>query len=176
MNQAKTIVADAGPLIGLARIQSLHLLTSLFNEVFVPGEVEQECCRDLSLPGAASIRAALDQEQIQLKSPPQPTALAFPPGLGLGECAVIELAVHLSAPVLMDDRIGRRTAVGKGIAVIGLGGLLQQAKRQNLIPSLKALLSRLRIQRYRLSPDLVQDLLRRAGEAWKEESHSHFEL
>ncbi len=159
-------MADAGPLIGLARIQSLHLLSSLFDEVFVPSAVEQECCRELSLPGAASIRAAIDKGELFLKKVPQPTIIiAFPPGLGPGERAVIELAAQMQVPVLMDDRMGRRTAVSRGIAVVGLGGLLLQAKRQGLIPSLKPLLLQLKDQSYRISHSLVQDLLRRAGKA-----------
>ena len=46
------IVADSGPLIGLARIDQLELLRRLAERVVVPGEVWREVTGNLSAPGA----------------------------------------------------------------------------------------------------------------------------
>ena len=54
----KAAVADAGPLIALARIGHLSLLPEVLGEVLVPEAVVSECVRDRSRPGAVATRTA----------------------------------------------------------------------------------------------------------------------
>ena len=48
------IVADAGPLIALSRIDQLELLRELFSKVWVPGMVLRELRLDEGRPGTGS--------------------------------------------------------------------------------------------------------------------------
>lgn len=161
----RIVVSDAGPLIGLATIGQLGLLSSLFEEILLPAEVADECCRDPSLPGARVIQSYLEQGTLVTVSPPSEPALDLPASLGLGEGAAIVLALHHRCPLLIDDLLGRRAARGAGVDVIGTGAVLLQAKMLGLIDEVKPLLDLLRGVGYRLSPSLIEALLRRAGEA-----------
>lgn len=54
------IVGDAGPLIALAKIEHLTLLSALFAEVHMPAYVLHEAAGNLLMPGAAAVRAFAD--------------------------------------------------------------------------------------------------------------------
>jgi predicted nucleic acid-binding protein len=162
------VVADAGPLIGLARIDRFALLTSLYGPVLVPSPVLAELCADADRPGSQVLSAALAQGAIQ------PRALV--PGcepelarLGLlldaGEAAAILLSEQTDARfLLIDERRGREIARHRGVPVVGLAGVLLAAKRSGLLPSVGPMLADLSGQGYRLADALVAEVLRLAGE------------
>ncbi|MDR0780616.1 MAG: DUF3368 domain-containing protein [Pseudomonadales bacterium] len=82
-----------------------------------------------------------------------------------GESQAIWLARHLHAVLLIDERRGRKVASALEIPHVGTCGLLVQAKRAGLIEALSPLLDRLLAAEYFLTPALVSDTLRLAGEA-----------
>ncbi len=164
MAENRSIVADSGPLIGLARIGSLDLIQSIFNTVLIPTAVAAECCRDSEFPGARLIHAAIEEQQLQVAEPPGPADIVFPPSLGAGERAVIELSLVRRTGALMDDRLGRQVAKRIRIRVLGTGGLLLLAKQRGAVATIEPLLSDLLNQGYRISRAVVEELLRRAGE------------
>lgn len=158
------IVADAGPLIALARTHHLDKLAAVFEPVLLPQAVVEECCRDLALPGAKQIATAIEQGQLQIRKPEIQTLLVFPSALGPGERGAIELASTLPLGILMDDRLGRRFAQQVGLPVLGTGGLLLLAKQQGVLPTLAPAIADLQATGYHISTTLVTELLRRAGE------------
>lgn len=85
--------------------------------------------------------------------------------LDLGEAATISLAVHVSASlVLMDERKGRKIAREVyGIAVIGTGRLLVEAKRATLISSVRPAIEQMRANGYWLADNIVAEILQQAG-------------
>ena len=162
--EKRSIVADSGPLIGLARIGSLDLLQSVFSAILIPTAVASECCRDMGLPGAQTIRAAIEDRELRVVELLKTLDIEFPPSLGEGERAVLELSITRGIGALMDDRPGRRLAKQEGVPILGTGGLLLLAKRRGAIERIEPLLSGLLDQGYRLSRAVVEDLLQRAGE------------
>ena len=67
--------------------------------------------------------------------------------------------------LLMDEKPGRRIAEGRGLQVIGVLGVLVQAKRQGLIPELKPLLQEVvSAAGFFLSPALMQAALSSVNE------------
>ena len=61
-----------------------------------------------------------------------------------GEAASIILAIEVSADVvLLDERRGRRTAAAMGLEVVGLLGILAEAKRRGLIREAKPIVDQL---------------------------------
>lgn len=159
------MVADAGPLIGLARADGLYLVRSVFDEVLLPPAVSAECCRDISRPGAEAIRAAVASGELRVEVAAKEADVVWPPGLGSGERKAIELALDQEAGVLMDDLLGRRMAKHLALPVLGTGGLLLLAKARGAIERIGPWLVALRQHGYFMSRALVQELLRRADES-----------
>jgi predicted nucleic acid-binding protein len=160
----RIVVADAGPLIALARIDLLHLFARLRIAVYLPPTVEQECARDLAKPGARGIRAAIDDGSLLIKAASQFANLTLPAAMGAGEAEAIRLALELEAVVLLDDQLARKAANRAGLAVIGVSGLLLVAKQKKVIPQVGPYLKHLCTSGYRLSNRLVDEVLAKAGE------------
>lgn len=164
----RVVVADAGPLIGLARIDRLSLLDSLYGAVVIPECVRDELCLDSDRPGSRALSAAFAAGTIQVQ------ALALDAGpelarlsllLDPGESAAIVLAEQIGCRfLLIDERRGREIARRRGISVVGVAGLLLAAKRAGRLDSLAPTLTELSRQGYRLSDALVAEVLRLANE------------
>lgn len=159
----RLIVADAGPLIALSRAERLGVLAALFDDVVVPDDVLDE----LRLGGARSGTLALAQavtagKWLRALRPRTRSPIA---GLDDGEAAAIHLAEQLRCPLLVDERRGRAMAARRGIAVVGTGRILVEAKRRGLVASVTHELDALRGAGYRLSDPLCREIRRLAGEA-----------
>ncbi len=101
------VVADAGPLIALGKLDRLDLLPALFERVMVPHAVLAECLTQPGLPDSVRIGAALTEGWL-LASDARVEDIA---GLGVGERAAIGLARQMGAALLADDRAARACAV-----------------------------------------------------------------
>jgi len=67
--------------------------------------------------------------------------------------------------LLIDERRGRRVAQREGVPVIGLLGVLAEAKRRGLLGSLRDMLDGLqRVAGFRISSDLRFRMLAEVGE------------
>jgi predicted nucleic acid-binding protein len=161
---ASCIVADAGPLIGLARIGRLELLRSLFASTILPSAVYTECVYASGKPGAAAIARAVDDRWLTVRALSKPVPRDLPVGIGLGEREAIALALQLVCPVLVDDKLARAAAQSAGLSVIGTGGLLLAAKSRSLIPSVGSALEELQGAGYHFSQELITKILELAGE------------
>ena len=164
----KLIVCDAGPLIALAKIDHLAMLKQLFHEVFVPEGVIQECLVNPNLPGAKTIKKALDKKILLPKSPSQNSFLE--PILKIldeGERLAILLAQEINATLLLDEKRGRSVARNLAIPVIGTAGLLLMGFKKGLISNLPELLEYLKTNGYRLADNLIEEILKRARQNQK---------
>lgn len=165
----RIVVADAGPLIALARIDRLSLLAALYGSVVVPETVLTELRVESDRPGARVLSEALAEGVMQARALPKyreadMTRLCLV--LDAGEAAAILLAQELSCRfLLIDERRGRAIARRRGIPVVGSAGVLLAAKRRGLLESVQPVLMELSCQGYRLSDALVSEVLRLAGEA-----------
>ena len=61
----KLVIADAGPLIALARLHQLALLSQLFDRVLVTDEVIRECTCRSDFAESSTIDAALQDQVLQ---------------------------------------------------------------------------------------------------------------
>ncbi len=158
------IIADASPLIGLAKIDRLELLKSLFKSVIIPKEVADECTEHHSKPGAILIARAIQSAIIDVYSETISPIIELNSVLGKGEAAAIALAKQLSSPLLIDDRRGRYFAKKLGVSITGLPGVLLLAKRNKIIHAVEPILNELHAYHYHLSKQLHHEVLRLAGE------------
>lgn len=154
------IVADSGPLISLGRLDLLSLLARLFGQVRVPQAVLDECMAKPGQDDTLRVQAALDAGWLLV-------CRAHPiqaPGLDVGECAAIGLALELHGGLLTDDQAARQYAMRVDLPVMGTLGVMVLAKRKELIESVSPLIHRLRSTGQRFSSAAVADALRAAGE------------
>jgi len=162
------IVADAGPLIGLARIDRLSLLKSLYGTIVVPEAVLSELCATSDRPGSGALSASLAEGVIQARALAQGREMELVRLcllLDAGEASAILLAEQIQCRFLMiDERRGREIARRRGIPVVGLAGVLLAAKGSGLLKSVAPVFADLARQGYRLSDALVTEVLRLADE------------
>lgn len=103
----KLLVADASPLIVMAKSGLIPVLLKLVEEVIVPQTVYAECTSEISLPGAQAIRDAEQQGLLHVR--PDASPPAGDPGealLDVGELAAIYMATELHGAILVDERLG----------------------------------------------------------------------
>jgi len=158
------VVCNAGPLIGLARIDLAWLPFRLFPEVIVPEEVRRELLvRDS--PDHSQLKEALEQARIHPGQTGQDLLLQAE--LDSGEAAVIAVALQLGlTTVLLDEKKARRIAThAYGLTVKGTAGLLVEAKNRGLIETVRPCLEGMIRGGYFLGPKLVAACLAAAGEA-----------
>lgn len=162
------VVSDTSPITNLAAISQLDLLRQLYTHVIIPTAVYDEMVAvDKPVPGAVEVQT-LPWIQTQVITDFQEVIVMqeSQENIDLGEAEAIVLALELKADLLlMDERRGRAVATSYGLQVTGLMGVLLQAKRNNLIPSVKALIDQLISQAdFRLSSQLYTTILQSANE------------
>jgi predicted nucleic acid-binding protein len=120
------IVADAGPIIALARAGLLDILPALVNAVVLPPGVLTEITRASGKPGAAEVQAApwISVEEVAAEA----QELALPRRLGPGEREAIRLDHARGLVLLLDERRARREAECLGIRLTSTLALLAEAK------------------------------------------------
>lgn len=154
-------VADASPLILLARLDALELLPKLYDRIVVPVSVFDEATI-AETPGASEIRRAegwLEIWRRPIRTRPMASAL------GLGEIDALSLAKELAADeVLIDERRGRAEARRMGLSTRGTSGVLVVAKRQGHIERVAPYFERLAAMGARVHPSIYRQLLESVGE------------
>lgn len=160
---SRSAVANASPLIYLARTDLLHLLQLAAPEVLIPRAVALEIgARGPSDPAA---RALIETPWLrQVETPPLSEEILVW-DLGPGESAVISWALaHPGCLAVIDDLEGRRCAETLGIRLRGTLGLVLRARRQNVIAEARPILQVLRAAGMYLSDRIVETALAEVGE------------
>lgn len=161
-----SIVSNASPLINLARIGHLDLLPRLYGELVIPEAVWREVVLEgTGQPGAEEIKAA---SWIRVRSATNRELVqALQQELDAGEAEAIALALQVKAEfLLMDEHLGRDTALHMGVRSVGLIGVLLEAKRKGLVTHIRPLLETLRdVAGFWISEVLFQRVLQDEGES-----------
>jgi uncharacterized protein len=155
-------ITNTSPVSALVGVGHLDLLAALFAKVIVPLEVWDELRRG---PDAAEVLAALlclPNGAVQPNVHPAPVEAA---ALHAGELAAISLALaNPEAWVLLDDGPARKIARRLGLHVVGILGVLIEAKRQDFIAEVRPILENLVAQGFHLSPAIITAALEASGE------------
>lgn len=160
-----SVASNASPLVNLGRIGQLELLPQLYGELLVPEAVWHEVVvQGRGQPGAHEVETA---DWIRIV-PVANRALvrALRQELDAGEAEAIALALEARVDMLlMDEHLGRETALHMGVQCVGLVGVLVEAKHRGLIGQVKPLLDILRnVAGFWLSERLYQRVLLDEGE------------
>lgn len=155
------VVADAGPLIALGRIDAIGLLPRLFARIEVAETVIAECLARPDLPDATRESAAIQADWL--------TPCADVPGLveasiDAGVASSIARARQAGIDLLMDDRAAVAFARRAGLKVIGTLGVLILAKRRGLLDRIAPTIESLSAAGHYLSRSALQAALVLGGE------------
>jgi predicted nucleic acid-binding protein len=124
------VVADASPLVVLAKIGLTEILPKLFGKVIIPLAVYDELLAPRR-PENVRNYFATRPTWIDIRTPH--TTLVIP-DLHEGETAALALAIELHADlVLVDERAAYRAAVERHLAAVGTIRVLERAAEAGLV-------------------------------------------
>lgn len=147
------VIADTSCLISLTRISAVFLLNKLYKEIYITEEIATEFGE--ALPDWIKIKKL---ENINYRN-------LLSNYLDPGEASAIALAFELKEVLLvLDDLKGRREAEKLGFKVTGTLGVLFRAKQEGLIKELKPSIDKLIELGFRISQNVIDDILKRSNE------------
>jgi predicted nucleic acid-binding protein len=157
------VISNTSPLFYLHQIGQLELLRHTYGEIMVSAAVVTEL--QAGAGKGASVPPLEDLPWMHSVSLPAGAASHFEPELGRGEAEAIALAVTLPGSLLiMDDQRGRFTAKALRLRYTGTLGVLIKARRTGRLATLSPVLDQLRAAGMWISPRIVRETLRLAGE------------
>ena len=161
-------VSDSSPLIHLAKIEVLELISRLYRRILIPPAVWREVVEESDgRPGAVEMeRAVAAGWMVKQAAKNEILVIALRQTLDNGEAEAIALATELHPEsVLLDDKLARQMARRLGVPVTGTLGVLLRAKQVGLILELRPLVTRLQSEGgYYIDPGLMEKVLLAAGE------------
>ena len=147
------VITDTSCLIILEKIALLPVLNQLFNVVLTTPEIAAEY--GSQLPEWIIIISVKDKSlQQKLTSV-----------VDKGEASAIALAHEIENKYLItDDLEARKLSIKLGLSIIGTLGILLRAKQQGYIGAVKPFVELMKQTDFRVSDNLYQTVLRKAGE------------
>jgi len=133
-----SVVSNAGPLIALAKLNLLDILSKLYGRVHIPLAVYEEAVIAGMQRGYEdafrlfSFLIDVGWEPEKVTAIPQDLIAS---GLDKGEKESIALALEKGALLLIDEEEGREQARKRGLKVRGTLGILVEAYRHELLTS-----------------------------------------
>ncbi len=159
----KCIIADAGPVIALCKIQELRLLDQLFETCFITDDVYQEVISGNDI-AVNCLQSAVKNHHIKIESITN-ISLDLKILLDLGEASSITLALkQIQCALLIDQAKGRHIAKQLKLSVIGLAGLLILAKKHHLIDAVIPVLIDVRNNGYWLANNFLHEVAKWSNE------------
>jgi predicted nucleic acid-binding protein len=160
---AKPVVVNSTPLVAFWSIGRLDVLRGLFREIMIPPAVRDEF---LSTEKETRRKTLHDESWIRVVALENQNRAAVYAGLDEGEAQVLVLAEEQNASlVLIDERKARRYAERLKLPLSGTLGVLLLAKEEGIIPSISPLLKAIQEAGLYLHEELVQQVLKMAGES-----------
>ncbi len=163
----RTVIADASVLIALAKIEHLFILQNLFRQVWLAPAVLGEL-QLAQFPGTGSVlHAALDAGWLGVNQ--APTASTPLTGLDAGETESILQALYAQTHgeavlLIIDEQAGRAAAKDLGLTIVGTAAVIGMAKQRGLISSARTVFEQLLKTDFRISADIIRQVLANVGE------------
>lgn len=156
------VISDTSPLCYLLLIDLIDLLPALYDRVIIPEIIRDELAASKSPP---IVQAWIAQPPIWLEIRAVTSSNSFSADeIDPGERDAIALAEELQADlILLDDQAARTIAAKRGLAIVGVLGILVKAGQQGKIDFPTAI-ARLQQTTFRASASLIQTLLDQFGQ------------
>jgi len=159
----KTAIVNATPLISLAIINQLDLLSKIFHKVIIPSEVAKEVTQK-GKQKSTELDTWIKDKVVESKN--KKWIELFSISLDKGESEVLALYHEIeNSIVVIDEEKARKLASKQKIPHIGTLGMLLLAKKLRMVNTISPLLKELRENGIRISQELCMYILKEAGEA-----------
>ena len=156
-------IANASPIIVLARLGEADLLLRLPSELVIPAAVAAEVVAGPADDPGRLWLAGPGRDAVRDDAAVPPSIAAW--DLGAGETAVLAAAWRQTdSVVVVDDHAARQCAKAFGVPTLGRVGVILQAKRHGLIPMVGPLIRALPRNGCHIAQALVNEAIRLAGE------------
>jgi predicted nucleic acid-binding protein len=156
-------VVNASPLIVLTKINQVHLLSELCDEVVIPSGVVQEICIAPDNDPAKLWILNEGTSYIQDVGQVDPVIAAW--GLGLGESHVFTWIYNNPGyEAILNDHAAKTAALALEIPVRGTLGVILLAKREGKVEAAKPIFEQLIQVGFRVSTQVLESALRLVGE------------
>lgn len=159
------VVSDTSPIINLAIISHLSVLQHLYGQIIIAQAVYDEIVvQGVGLPGSSEVQAAAWIVKETVKN--QALVRVLELELDIGEAETLALALEIGSDfVLLDEKSGRGVAKNLNLKVIGILGILVEAKHKSLIVTVKPVMDDLITKAgFWINPKLYNDVLQLVGE------------
>ncbi len=142
------VIADTSCLIVLDKINRLALLQEFYSEIYISPEIENEYGKNIpDWIKTIEVNDKQRQKILELE-------------LDKGEASAIALGLeNENSLLLIDEKKGRKIALGLGLKITGTLGLLIKAKEDNLIDSLRIEIEKMKQEGFRMSEKLIEKIL-----------------
>ena len=162
------VIVNASPVIGLSKIGKLNLLWELFDEVYISEEAMKEvvAVSEVKSDGKEELERAVHNEKIIKYCVKDKAIIEKLYGkLHKGELETIIGGQELEVDFVIIDEIGARNlAKIFSLIPVGIIGILVMAKKAGLIAEIKPSIEKLVENNFRLSKQLIIEVLKEAGE------------
>lgn len=149
----KTIISDTSCFIILSNIGELDLLQKVYGEIITTSTIAEEFGEDL--PNWVKIQNVSDKLRVQI----------LELQIDKGESSAIALALEIpDSTLILDDYKARKMAESLGLNFTGTIGIIIKAKLENIIPSIKPLLDKIKQTNFRISADIELQAYKEAKE------------
>jgi predicted nucleic acid-binding protein len=157
-------IRNTSPLLYLHQVSELDLLRQLYGRVRLPPAVATELKAGGAVLGIA-VPSPDAIDWLEIRPVRNPDLIPLINDLGPGEAEAIALGLeHPGSLIILDDQLGRRIGQAAGLRITVTLGVLLKAKRSGLIPSVAAILSKLRMAGMWIGDDLTAEVIGVAGE------------
>jgi predicted nucleic acid-binding protein len=149
----KIVISDTSCLILFHKIGELDLLRRVYDNISTTPEVAQEFLEELPVwINIESVKDKKYQEFLETQ-------------IDLGEASAIALAKEKEYPLLLlDDLKARKLASKLKLRFTGTLGVIHRAKQIGVIDKVKPIIEKLQATNFRISENIVAELLRKNNE------------
>lgn len=143
------VISDTSSLILFDKIGEIELIRDVYDTIITTHEIAEEFGE--TLPHWIEIKAVTDKKyQLFLETQ-----------VDIGEASAIALAKEIENSLLLLDDLKARKLAGKlHIKYTGTLGVINKAKQLGLIDKVKPLIDKLLLTDFRISENIIQELLR----------------
>lgn len=161
----RRVIVNSTPLIALSNIGKINLLQQLYHEIYIPQAVYNEVTEKNDDAGRALEKSLSWINVIKVKHPEN--YAMYKAKLHAGEVEVMILVQEEPKAdlLIIDDNAAKKTAKFLGLKVTGTMGVLLKAKQSGIINNVSSLLEALKSNGFYISDNVVQMVLKQAGES-----------